>query len=304
MITIASVLFKNRTYFEINRDLTRQLNPDTPHQWLLADNELGANFSLQEPDIEVIQGVQPVRTKDAGSLHHARALQKCLEAVETRFVLLLDPDFFVLRPRWIVDTIEHMQRHQLHFLGSVWHPRWYYQYRYFPTVHFMMIDLQKVERDSLDLLPRIEHDRVWHFINHPRPLLPNFVRLRLKIGRIRDTGYQIFRRYVRDPGVRYETFLPSYSPAPTFSTWMESMLAPLVGDRWCFVPQKPGAFTSNSFLREKHLQAYRSGWEEFFWKEEPFAFHLRCVGRRTSPERETPILRETLKALGLQHTQG
>ena len=243
MITIASVLFKNRTYFEINRDLTQQLNPDTPHQWLLADNELGANFSLQEPD------------------------------------------FFVLRPRWIVDTIEHMQRHQLHFLGSVWHPRWYYQYRYFPTVHFMLFDLQKVERDSLDLLPRIEHHRVWHFVNHPRPLLPDFVRLPLKIGRIRDTGYQIFRRYVRDPSVRYETFLPSYSPAPTFATWMESRLAPLVGDRWCFVPQQPGAFTSNSFLREKHLQAYWSGWEEFFWKEEPFAFHLRSVGRRTEKHR-------------------
>ena len=297
MITIASVIFKNRRYFEINRDLTKRLNADVPFKWILADNELGTNRSLAASDMEVIDGAEPVQSKDAGSLHHAKALQQCLEKVEGRFVLLLDPDFFVLRPNWISDLLAHMEASDLHFFGSVWHPRWYYQYRYFPTVHFMCIDLQKVAKQSLDLLPGIKNDRFWHFINHPRPFLPDWLRLRLKIGRIRDTGHKVYRRYAHDESVRFRTLLPSYTPPPTFATWMESKLGRFLEERWCFVPQKDEMFTSDSFLKQRAQQAYWSGWEEFFWKGEPFAFHLRSVGRQSSPIKDLSLLRRTLRAL-------
>ena len=291
MLTIVSVLYRNAQLFELNHQLTQQLN-EAPHQWLVADNELGPNLGLTGENISVIEGAEPVKTRDAGSLHHAEAIEKCLDLVDTRFVLLIDPDFFVFRPDWIAQLLAHVRQNDLHFFGSVWHPRWYYQYRYFPTVHFMLIDLEKVPRRTLNFRPLIDQDWFWHQINNPRRFLPDWLRLSLKVERIRDTGWQVYKRHANRKDIRYETLLPSYRPPKDLRTKFESL--GLLPDRFCLVPQRKGAFTTESFLEGISPQAWQHGWEEFYWQGAPFAFHLRCVGRKSDGESELALLTQTL----------
>ena len=76
-------------------------------------------------------------------------------------------------------------------------------------------------------------------------------------------------------------------------------MSSLVPDRLRLVPRRPGAFTERSFLEELCPTAWAHGWEEFFWGGEPFAFHLRSVGRAASSESEVSLARKLLKEFGL-----
>ena len=279
-----SVLYRNRSFFALNHRLTQALNSDTEYRWLVADNELGKNTISGQRPLTIIDGVERPKTRDRGSLHHARALQKCLARVDTRFVLAMDPDFFVLQRHWLGRIVSHAIEHDIAFFGSCWHPRWYYQYRYFPSAHFMLIDLAKVRVESIDFLPLIENDSFWHLVNNDSSSIPSWLRTTLKIGRLRDTGWQVYRKYFDHPSLRHQILIPSFRPPDTARVRLEKNLSFLLPDRLCFVPPRPGAFTKQSFLEQVCPQGWTRGWEEFFWNESPFAFHLRSVGRRESSE--------------------
>jgi hypothetical protein len=47
----------------------------------------------------------------------------------------------------------------------------------------------------------------------------------------------------------------------------------------CLYPRDDRTWTARTFLRQDLPDAYAAGWEELFWRDEPFAFHLRQVGR-------------------------
>lgn len=307
MLEIISVVYQNSELLAINQSLTEQLNPSTKHKWIVADNEHGRNQHLENDNLTLVTGATKRPAGDAGSLHHAEGLHNCLSQVTSRYVLLIDPDFFAIRPNWIAEVLSQMRDYDLSFFGSVWHPRWYYQYRYFPTVHFMLIDLQKAPLESLDFRPLIEKDRVWHWLNQGHIYFPDSLRLTLKICRIRDTGWQVYKSHVDAPEHLHETLIPSYRPPQNFRTTLESKLGGwLLPDRFCFTPQREGYFTTESFLSSISPTAWEQGWEEFYWKHSPFAFHLRNVGRKSDSESELPLLCQTLKAfdLGLKERPG
>jgi hypothetical protein len=299
LVTILSVLYRNRPIFELNHCLTQALNIGTAYRWLVADNELGGNSESGRDGITIVDGVERTSTRDKGSLHHARALQKCLARVDTRFVLSMDPDFFVVQQHWLERIVAHATKHDIAFFGAGWHPRWSYQYRDFPAVHFMLIDLEKVPADSINFLPLIDQDLVWHLMNSNASPIPGWLRETLKIGRIRDTGWQIFRKYFDNPSFRHEVLTPSFRPPDTVRVRLERRLGSRLPDRLRLIPRHPGAFTDESFLEEICPIAWKRGWEEFFWHGKPFAFHLRTVGRAASSESEASLARGVLKNLGL-----
>ena len=49
-----------------------------------------------------------------------------------------------------------MARRQLGVFGAPWHPRWIYKHRYFPCVHCMFVDRERVPLDWLDFRPDYE----------------------------------------------------------------------------------------------------------------------------------------------------
>ncbi len=211
-----------------------------------------------------------------------------LRFVSSRYALLLDHDFFVIRPDWIRQVLDRVQTKRLAFFGSVWHPRWSYQPRDFPSVHFMLIDLERVPVQELDFAPDMASNRLDALISHPRLPIPGALRTLLQVGQFRDTGWRVRQRF-RDSGLRFECLTPHFDvraaleDAPPLHRLAQRWLP----DRRSPIPRTK-AVTEQSFLRGLSPLAYRSGWEEFYWHDRPFAFHLRSVGRRAlEPVRDT-----------------
>lgn len=161
VLTIVSVcLAKHYAYIQRQIELIDYLNPNVPWRMIVVDNACaeGTALKLDDRRCQVINGVPLDLNKPEncrGSYHHAAGLNKALAEVRTRFLLVLDPDLFVIYRNWINESIQHMIRNRLSFFGAPWHPRWYSKYRYFPCVHFLMIDLEKVDIGAIDFMPAL-----------------------------------------------------------------------------------------------------------------------------------------------------
>jgi hypothetical protein len=77
--------------------------------------------------------------------------------------------------------------------------------------------------------------------------------------------------------------LPHYIPPENARYRWETTLAPVLPASRRKYPSDAQSFTEESFLRQPWADAYRQGWEEFFWEGSPFAVHLRSVGRSMLP---------------------
>lgn len=115
-------------------------------------------ISIDMPNVTVHRGQPPEPHKPnacRGSYQHSAALNQFLRdrSVYTPYLLVLDPDFYIVRSNWIDDVITHMASRGLAFFGAPWHPKWYSKYRYFPCVHCMFIDARQIDCHELDFTP-------------------------------------------------------------------------------------------------------------------------------------------------------
>ncbi len=280
-LTIVSVVFDNPWLIARNIELTGNLNPQFEGRWIVVDNSPAGDLRL-DGAVEIMPGVPRPRAPDKGSTHHALALHKALAGVRTRYALLLDHDFYVLRPGWISELLAHVGERGIAFFGSAWNPRWVHQYSGFPSLHFLLVDLERIPVAGIDLTPAIARDVWWRLINAREVPLPRPLRDVLKAGRIRDAGWRLRRRFANEPTVEVEMLVPHHippDPSPQRGDRRSGARLPRVrrGHRG-----DDDRVTAHSALRECLPQAYRDGWEEHFWQGALFAVHLRRVGRKWS----------------------
>ena len=285
MLSIVSVVYEEASFWELNVALTRRMNPEGGFHWFVVDNSrIPVLADCTASDATVLAGVDRPASRDKGSVQHALGIHRALTEVATRFVLVLDHDFFIVKRNWVRALMEHAESHALTFFGAQWHPRWYYQYRGFPSVHCMLIDLEAVPVDMLDFTPAIDGDAYWHWINRPHRFLPEFVRLRMKAGRIHDTGWKIMQRYKGSAGSNIELLRPVYRRQETVDARLEKHLGAIIPDSWKLYPPTKEQLADVSFLADTVPEAAARGWEEFYWHNDPFGFHLRRVGRAMMKE--------------------
>lgn len=278
-LTILTVSFGEPELILRNRALVSTLNSDADLiPWIVVDND--GRFAREAPPFErltVVAGEPFFRgsPRDRGSFHHASGLNSGFRNVRTRFVLVLDPDFYVVRKDWVSEVLAYMPPSGLAIFGVPWHPRWRHQPRYVPAVHFLLVDLELVNREEIDFDPGPRND--WLY-SRPVTFLPPKLRSYLAFGRFKDTGCRL-PRSVR-PGAGIELLVPSFRPPiPGALRHVMRLVCP---DVFCSVPKRRGYFTKESFLETDSPAAYQLGWEEFFWRGQPFGFHLRGVGRKYS----------------------
>ncbi len=297
-----------------NIALIRQLNPHAAYALYVVDNTMRPELAETTQGYlgaQVIAGLPqdaslPLACR--GSYHHAAALNHFLRthAVESPYFLVIDPDFYVLRPEWIRDVTAHMAQQGLRFFGAPWHPRWHIKYRYFPCVHFLCID-RRVPLETLDFLPNLHErfakkeqnqklraarkqekaarqptllqrarGRAARFKKHWQDTL---WRLRPTIATSSDTGFRVHAQYAGLPsGLLQPVFTRPFITHPFFRivNWCMERRLP---DALCYTPKRKGYFTRRGFERfslriDKALQ-----WEEFMWREVPFGVHLRRQNR-------------------------
>ncbi len=298
-LTICTVSFHSKSWLDLNWDLTLRLNDPSQVNWIVAENSpvhSPQRLSCHDARFEVVEGAgfEPMRHAE-GSYHHGMGMNKLLKSIESRFALFLDPDFFILRPKWIADVIAHMTNNDIAIFGAPWHPRWYRKTRYFPCVHCMFVDLMKVPKESLDFLP--DYEGLPGYEKDPegntlaaksrsvrrliRALDPVDFRKRRYIGTSRDVSWRIYDRYSADPGVKADCLKPVFHPAEAgFSKLLEKCFP----DRLSFIPKVPDSFTEYGFKERNLPDLDGSAWEEFTWKGEPFGFHVRSTPKTASAE--------------------
>lgn len=159
LITICTVSFGHKELIEENMRFVAEMNPDADVKWIIVENtpdrvkerfETGGSHK-----VKVLKGVENNFTGLArGSQHHASGLNMAIREADTKFVLILDPDCYIVRSNWINDVLCHMQKSDLAFFGIPYNPKRYLKYRYFPSLHSLFIDLEKVSGDEIDFTPQ------------------------------------------------------------------------------------------------------------------------------------------------------
>jgi hypothetical protein len=277
-LTICSVSYESRDWLRLNRRLLELVNPGAAVRWVVAENSApGSAERLRQDDagFEVVAGAPAEEHAHGGaSYHHGAGLARALQEVKTRFLLVLDPDFLIVRRSWIRDVLEHMRQEHLALLGAPWHPSRPRKYRYFPCAHCTFVDLERIPLATLDFRPDHESepdDASRDARSSWARLDPLDVGQRRRIGQSRDTGWRIFARYAGDPDTRVECLQPVFRPGG-----LRRALEWPLPDRHSLVPKRPGYFRESGFASAGLPDLEALGWEEFFWRCAPFGVHVRC----------------------------
>lgn len=310
---------KHKPLLEINWDLVKQLNTGASYTWILVENlpsEDTPTLGLDHIGFQLVRG--PVRKdhKFGVCYHAAGGFMAALPQVQTRFLLILDPDLFVVRKNWINEVLAHMEKNQLTFFGAPWYPTLYHKWRYFPCPQFMMIDLARVDKANLNFMPRYElkysltvpAEKADVHNGHKSLLarVKNQLRVFLKRGSIinssLDSGWQIYQNHKHDPKtygwvqpvlkLHTKPLRPNWLNSH-FNRWLERVLP----DHWCYFPKQKNYLTTQGFKERGYFDADAYGWDETMFQDQPFSFHLRgmLVGAKTRDHNEeVPIVKKAL----------
>ena len=298
-VSILSVFHSPLTkeLLEINQALIARLNPGSEHQWLVGQNfeeRAGALASFKEKNTRVVAGAvgyrHDVLSWLRGSYRHGEGLQTLAPLVRTRFFIILDPDFFIIRPHWIQELTHAMTTKGLSFFGAPFNPKRFPLYRYFPSVNFMAIDSSRVDKSSLDFSPgyrgQEKEKHAWLFQRRMKILLGG----RAGIGKRRETGFYIYRQY-HDTHTN-ECIQPVFSQKPG---WLDRILP----EQLSHVPHKKGYSTSQGF-NHYGFPDLRSefGWEEYIYHDAPYAFHMQG-GKEEKNMTQAMAVRQILQRIRL-----
>lgn len=300
-LTICTVSFGHQELIELNLQLCRSLNPGFNQvvRWLIADNAHDnptKRLRISENPLKVIE--ESNDSSQGASHHHALALNGLINKAETPYVLILDPDFFILQKNWLINTLNYMQLHQLSFFGAPWHPRYNNNYRYFPAVHCMFVDLNQVAPETLDFRPVLDRINAKAPRNSLLDLIP-YLRERKRIPW--DTGTRIFEHYQEMKNFRRECVTPVFrEDRKNHGSMITRILEPLLPEEYCYFPKNLRSYVTHGFNENKECkEQLPSIWEESYWRKKPFGLHVRgsySSGSRNK-QRETELLVDILSEL-------
>lgn len=298
-ITFCTVSFGDEEYIRFNQKLSRDLNQGANYQWLVGENKpTNSGFRMNEgSNLEIIEGASNETL--IPSYHHTTTLNRLLKSVRTRFVCIIDPDFFILQKNWVTSVINHMLKNDLHFLGVPWHPKHHSKYRNFPCVHFMVIDLQKIPIEEIDFRPtklnnieKLRHKQIKASgTSVLKRVLANLLTNRWQIGNEGDTGSRLYAQYSLCS--KYHLLTPVIRDGKIFDN-------PVVNFWNCSL---------DLFFAEKHrfkqkgsvdlasdaieFRGVEESWELFFYGDKPFGIHLRNFKRNCQKKPEDDIAKIT-----------
>lgn len=322
ILTICTVSYKHKDLIKANIDLVKKMNPGARVDWIVVENTPnGAEGGLSVGETNGLRVIQGISNDFSGiasaSYHHASGLNKAIKEVKTRYALILDPDFYIVRKNWIQDVLGRMQKKNLSFFGAPYNPKRYMKYRYFPCIHCVFIDLEKVNKEELDFSPRYKqkvllanremvaakkqqktrvfYDLFFALKRHARIIIKRSV----IIGSSRDTGYALYEKYFNNLSFASECATPVFKPGLSkMNPWYLTSFLNLFSENFfpdglCYVPKMRSHYTTKGFSDLGYSDVFSKGWDEFMWNGVPFGFHLQGAkkdGTTTDHSEEIPEL--------------
>jgi tetratricopeptide (TPR) repeat protein len=303
-LTILTVVLEQHYgYIPHQLRLIEAMNPGTPFRLIVVDNSGAGPPGLRVDDArcQVIPGVDAdasLPEHGRGSYHHAAALNMALAQVSSPWLLVLDPDYFVTYRNWIAEVRDHMVRRRLALFGAPWHYAWNRKWRYFPCVHFLMIDLARAPLGELDFTPALLGDAESSsspFHKWMREHAP-FLRNRLLLESRRDTGWRLHRRFRRTRAA--EATLPvvdtrtEFRGPPHMETPLGRWLEQRLPRRVSFLPVAGSYVEADQAAAFRHPAIRSLAPERFVWRGAPFAVHLRGHMREDMRTSANPAFKE------------
>lgn len=301
-ITICSVCHsdENQKLLELNHNSVSRLNPEKNWIWMVADNTPDGKLSerMDTQKFQVVPGLtmqkllstlNPIFLEHKAGFHHSTAVHGMLPLIKTRFFLLLDSDLYMLRPNWINDVLEYMEKSSLAVFDVPWHPKWFKKPRYLPATHAIFVDSTKLKLTELNFFPQLSLEpAAWiKKLSLPRKI-KNLVLGRVRVGLSRDMGFIIGEK-LQNENLKYECAVPVFNPA-------FNILNFLLPDRFSYIPKKSGSYSKKDFNDFGYPSfPLLSLAEKFMWKEKPFSFHLR--GHKSALGRGGETFDDLLKEL-------
>lgn len=190
-LTICSVNYKHSKHLIANIELVKLLNSRIKIKWVIFNNEPDKNAFVDIIQnysylVEIVNGSQiNFAEHGKGSKNHATGLDSIITKAKTRFVLILDPDFYIILPNWAERIMKYMNHGNIALFGVPWHPKWEIKYRYFPCVHCLLMDTEYIDLSSLSFMPEFENIdplSTWRRLISKIPLVGG----RASIGRSND----------------------------------------------------------------------------------------------------------------------
>ena len=262
---------------KINFDLASGLNPGIRADWIAANNSMGAVDDNMDSDISVIKGADvpqiggSITKWTRASYHHAAGINLSMPHVKTRFALILDADLFIVRPFWIPDVLNYMRDNGIAFFGAPYHPARYTKYRYFPCAQCLFIDFEKINQKSINFLLDYSDNEKGLFRKIKRKLRKTLTQIfgeRLSVGQSKDTGYRIYQQYHNNSSIKWESVKPVFKKQSRLPEYF-------LPEALCFEPKIQSYYSEAGFKENGVFDARSRGWEEYMWKEKPFALHLK-----------------------------
>ena len=300
-INICSVSLFNADHIRINMNLVQFLNIGVNVKWIITEN-IADNQRKIDPsnkDLILLKGTH-VNEIGAAALQHSIALNKTLKYIDSRFILIIDPDFFLVKKNWINKIIKHMENKELAMFGVPWHPKWYFKYRSFPCSHCLFIDTNKIKLDEIDFRPT---NIVWDnpeyvfsktisgtnrkipLYHHIKNSLNFYIYHRRKIGFDGDTTSRIYLKFKHLEAIEcaVPVFYPDRDWYIPISYNLNRYIEKVLPDRLSYIHSSNIKWIEKGFINKNNLIF---NWEEFFWENEPLGFHVRGFPKRKSGNKE------------------
>jgi len=250
-----------------NVQTVRAFNPNGIHKWILIDNSSGTDIStIEDEQPTIYKGPEDKYLRSffvkQASLSNAVSLNFGITKAYTRFICVMDPDFFVIYPNWIDAVLGYMDSAGVGILSAPYHPIWY-EKAHRATGHFMLIDTNIIPASMLNFAPSEKQYDV------RKKALPNWIGERRKIRRSYDCGSQIEERF----GSNIEYLVPVYDKRiqPRLGK-LDLAIDKILPKRWRFtnIEYPVASIVLSGILAQV---------EQYFWFGCPFAIHLRRFGQ-------------------------
>ena len=279
--------------FDMNYNLIRSLNPDINFKWLITDNTKldGNNMDVDWSNysfVEVFDGFSMDFIKKEFSIEkdgysnyrHGYCLNYLISQVNTKFFVIIDPDFFVFKEDWLSNITGYMKDKDLSFFGAPWFPLYHHKVnRYFPVHYFLLGDLTKVNKSLIDFVP---NDYNEFKIKEEGNILSklswcfSFDKRKNNVSCNKDTSYgmgSIFKE------VKYKTLQPVFKAKKHFNRlviYVNLFYERFLRDELCYFPKKKGFYRTKGLKDEGKIGAYDDfGFEEYYFNNEIFGVHAR-----------------------------
>ena len=224
-------------YVKFQIELFNELNTGTDFRWnfgYLESHVESSHMIKNRPNIRNFRFTESelqVKFIDNPSSQHGALLNQLLKKVahdHSRFIIIIDPDFFIVSKNWAQDLMDFMKDNSVAILGASYPETDCRLYFDFPTAYFSIIDSELLPLDELnylpdensikksdntpwksDLLPNLTGYRRWAskniYINYLLFIVQSIFRWRSKSTFFRDTGWEMRNKFKNK--VKHEEFL-------------------------------------------------------------------------------------------------